>query len=119
MSIAYGWPQPDLCPTSQRIVFLRVSNGLLLVVSPFHLELWSSSQHRVRLGKFLRDTDSVQKEGENVEAIWSPDNSRVAVMEEFSDERAESHNNIVPLHLSSWMDIDETVNLINQCIQES
>ncbi|XP_031479241.1 uncharacterized protein LOC116250045 [Nymphaea colorata] len=85
MSIAYGWPQviplePGLCPTSPRIVFLRVSNGLLLVVSPFHLELWSSSQHRVRLGKFLRDPDSVQKEGENMEAIWSPDNSRVAVM---------------------------------------
>lgn len=36
--------EPGLCPTSQRIVFLRVSNGLLLVVSSSHLEFWSSSQ---------------------------------------------------------------------------
>ncbi|KAJ7951173.1 Quinoprotein amine dehydrogenase, beta chain-like protein [Quillaja saponaria] len=55
MYMAYGWPQvipieQGLCPSSQKIIFLKVINRLLLVVSPTHLELWSSTQHRIRLG---------------------------------------------------------------------
>ena len=49
MYMAYGWPQvipleQGLAPSSQRIVFLKLINRLLLIVSPSHLELWSSSQ---------------------------------------------------------------------------
>ena len=49
MYMAYGWPQvipleSGLCPTSEQIIYLRVTNLLLLVVAPSHLELWSSSQ---------------------------------------------------------------------------
>lgn len=47
--MAYGWPQvipleQGQCPSSQKVVYLKVINRLLLVVSPSHLELWSSSQ---------------------------------------------------------------------------
>ncbi|XP_077219542.1 uncharacterized protein LOC143853708 isoform X2 [Tasmannia lanceolata] len=85
MYMAYGWPQiiplePGLCPASEQIVYLKVINRLLLVVAPTHLELWSSSQHKVRLGKYMRDSDSVQREGENVQAIWSPDTKTIAVI---------------------------------------
>ncbi|XP_031393554.1 RAB6A-GEF complex partner protein 1-like isoform X2 [Punica granatum] len=85
MYMAYGWPQvipleQGLCPSSQHIVYLRVINRLSLVVSPSHLELWSSSQHRVRLGKYKRDADSVQREGEYVQAVWSPDAKLIAVL---------------------------------------
>ncbi|CAM8895898.1 unnamed protein product [Rhodiola kirilowii] len=78
MYTAYGWPQviplePAPCPSSQRIVYLKVFDRLLLVVTPSHLELWSSSQHRIRLGKYKRDSNSIQTEGENVQAAWSPD----------------------------------------------
>ena len=49
MYMAYGWPQvipleSSLCPSSQQIIYLKVVNRLLLVVSPTHLELWSSAQ---------------------------------------------------------------------------
>ncbi|XP_008233034.1 PREDICTED: uncharacterized protein LOC103332115 [Prunus mume] len=49
MYMAYGWPQvipleQGQCPSSQKVVYLKVINRLLLVVSPSHLELWSSSQ---------------------------------------------------------------------------
>lgn len=49
MYMAYGWPQvipleQGLGPSSQRIIYLKLINRLLLVVSPSHLELWSSSQ---------------------------------------------------------------------------
>ncbi|XP_062156067.1 uncharacterized protein LOC133863927 isoform X1 [Alnus glutinosa] len=85
MYMAYGWPQviplePGLCPSSQRIIYLKVINRLLLVVSPSHLELWSSSQHKVRLGKYKRSSDSVQREGENLQAVWSPDAKLIAVL---------------------------------------
>lgn len=81
----YGWPQviplePGLCPASERIVYLKAVNRFLLVVSPSHLELWSSSQHKVRLGKYRRDSDSVQREGENLRAVWSPDTKLIAVL---------------------------------------
>ncbi|XP_056158993.1 uncharacterized protein LOC115671680 [Syzygium oleosum] len=49
-------------------------------VSPSHLELWSSSQHRVRLGKYKRDADSLRREGENSQAVWSPDAKLIAVV---------------------------------------
>lgn len=85
MYMAYGWPQvipleSGLCPTSQQIIYLKVVDRLLLVVCPSHFELWSSSQHRVRLGKYKRDPDSIAREGENVQAIWSPDTKLIAVL---------------------------------------
>ncbi|CAL2241826.1 unnamed protein product [Prunus armeniaca] len=85
MYMAYGWPQvipleQGQCPSSQKVVYLKVINRLLLVVSPSHLELWSSSQHKVRLGKYIRDSDSVQKEGENLQAVWSPDTKLIAIL---------------------------------------
>ncbi|XP_047307379.1 guanine nucleotide exchange factor subunit RIC1-like isoform X1 [Impatiens glandulifera] len=85
MYMAYGWPQvipleSGLCPTSERIIYLKVINRLLLVVAPSHLELWSSYQHRVRLGKYKRDPDSIQREGENLQAVWSHDAKLIAVI---------------------------------------
>ncbi|KAK6140623.1 hypothetical protein DH2020_025623 [Rehmannia glutinosa] len=85
MYMAYGWPQviplelPN-CPSTQQIVYLKVVNRLLLVVAPTHLELWSSSQHRVRLGKYKRGLDSIRREGENLQAVWSPDTKLIAIL---------------------------------------
>ncbi|CAL9081370.1 unnamed protein product [Musa textilis] len=86
-----GWPQviplestaaaaTSSSPSFDRIVYLKVINRHLLVVSPTHLELWSSSQHKVRLGKYVRDADSVERHGENLQAIWSPDTKSIAVL---------------------------------------
>ncbi|KAK7250793.1 hypothetical protein RIF29_33472 [Crotalaria pallida] len=81
MYMAYGWPQViPLEEQGQRIVYLKLINRLLLVVSPTHFELWSSSQHRVRLGKYKRDSDSLQREGENLQAVWSPDAKLIAIL---------------------------------------
>ncbi|XP_010275696.1 PREDICTED: RAB6A-GEF complex partner protein 1-like [Nelumbo nucifera] len=85
MYMAYGWPQviplqPGACPVSEQIVYLKVINRLLLVVAPSHIELWSSSQNKVRLGKYTRDSNSLLREGENSQAVWSPDAKMVAVL---------------------------------------
>lgn len=37
-------------------------------------------QHKVKLGKYIRDSDSVQKEGENLQAVWSPDTKLIAIL---------------------------------------
>ncbi|KAK8636281.1 hypothetical protein V6N13_004985 [Hibiscus sabdariffa] len=85
MYMAYGYPQvipleQGQFPTSQKIIYLKLINRILLVVSPLHLELWSSSQHRVRLGRYKRDADSLQREGENLQAVWNPDTKLIAVL---------------------------------------
>ena len=51
MYMAYGWPQvipleQGLSPSAQKIVYLKLINRTLLVVSPTHFELWSTSQVR-------------------------------------------------------------------------
>ncbi|KAL4599126.1 hypothetical protein ACB092_11G104900 [Castanea dentata] len=85
MYMSYGWPQvipleQGLYPSSQQIIYLKVINRLFLVVSPSHIELWSSFQHKVRLGKYKRSSDSLQREGENLQAVWSPDGKLIAVL---------------------------------------
>jgi len=47
--MAYGWPQvipldQGLSPSQHKIVYFKLINRLLLIVSPTHFELWSSSQ---------------------------------------------------------------------------
>ncbi|KAM0932418.1 putative transcription factor WD40-like family [Dioscorea sansibarensis] len=92
MYMAYGWPQviplePGLCDYSSRldrIIYLKVISRLLLLVAPTHIELWSSSQHKIRLGKHARDLGSIQTEGENSEAIWSPDMKTIAILTSLS-----------------------------------
>lgn len=37
-------------------------------------------QHKVRLGKYKRDSDSLMKEGENLQAAWSPDTKLIAIL---------------------------------------
>ena len=37
-------------------------------------------QHKVRLGRYKRDSDSIQREGENLKAVWSPDTKFIAVI---------------------------------------
>ena len=34
----------------------------------------------MRLGKYKRDADSIQREGENMKAVWSPDAKLIAVL---------------------------------------
>ncbi|XP_074326367.1 uncharacterized protein LOC141664337 isoform X2 [Apium graveolens] len=85
MYMTYGWPQvipleSSNCPTSDHIIYLKLLNHFLLVVAPSHIELWSSGQHRLRLGKYKRDSDSIRKEGENLQAVWSPDAKLIAVL---------------------------------------
>ncbi|GLJ12697.1 hypothetical protein SUGI_0196120 [Cryptomeria japonica] len=67
-------------PTPQQILFMKSINGILLVVSPSHLEIWSSTRHRLRLGKYLRDPESIQKEGQNLQAVWSSDTKTIVVL---------------------------------------
>lgn len=40
-------------------------------------------QHRVRLGKYKRDSESVEREGENLQAVWSLDGKLIAVLVSF------------------------------------
>jgi hypothetical protein len=34
----------------------------------------------VRLGKYKRDAESLEREGENIQAVWSPDTKLIAIL---------------------------------------
>ncbi|XP_039116025.1 LOW QUALITY PROTEIN: guanine nucleotide exchange factor subunit Rich-like [Dioscorea cayenensis subsp. rotundata] len=94
MYMAYGWPQViPLEPGAwsvwllfplDRIIYLIVINCFLLLVTPSHMELWSSSQHKVRLGKHTRNLGSIQTKVENSLAIWSPDTTTIVILTSLS-----------------------------------
>ncbi|KAJ7539613.1 hypothetical protein O6H91_11G101500 [Diphasiastrum complanatum] len=73
MLMAYGWPKflpiattPSLC--SQPVVYLKIYNGLLLLITSTQIQVWSASQNKVRLGIHVREVASLQKYGENIQA---------------------------------------------------
>ena len=37
-------------------------------------------QHKVMLGKYKRDAESLEREGENIQAVWSPDTKLIAIL---------------------------------------
>lgn len=83
MYVAYGWPKVLSTAASSPqdiIVHLKASNGLLLLVSSSHLEIWSTSQHKTRLAQCFRDDDSINREGHIIQAIWSADTKSILVL---------------------------------------
>ncbi|PKA65731.1 hypothetical protein AXF42_Ash013146 [Apostasia shenzhenica] len=92
MYMTYGWPQvipvdagvhpvaSSYFDDASRIIYIKIINHLLLIVAPTHIQLWNCSQHKVRVGKYVRDANSIQGEGENLKAIWSPDAKTIAIL---------------------------------------
>lgn len=85
MYIAYGWPKvlstaSDTSHVPQEIVYLKTSNGLLLLVSSSHLEVWSTTQRKIRLAQCFRDAVSIQQQGLNIQAVWSGDTKTILVL---------------------------------------
>ncbi|GJP42311.1 hypothetical protein CLOM_g1893 [Closterium sp. NIES-68] len=82
MYIAYGWPKvlrttrgPD-----DPVVHVEISGGLLIVVHSSCIQLWTSGQHRVKLGEFVRDDKSLEEDGGNAHAIWNEAVETLAVL---------------------------------------
>lgn len=80
MYVAYGWPKVLSTASPDPIIYLKASSSLLLLVSSSHLEVWSITQHKVRLAQSCRGHDSIHLEGLNIQAIWSADTKSVLVL---------------------------------------
>ncbi|KAH7433091.1 hypothetical protein KP509_07G054900 [Ceratopteris richardii] len=80
MYVAYGWPKVLSTKSSDPIVYLKASSGLLLLVSSSHLELWSIGQHKICLAQCFRDHNAIDREGTNIQAIWSGDTKTILVI---------------------------------------
>ncbi|CAI7744404.1 unnamed protein product, partial [Closterium sp. NIES-53] len=61
-------------------VHLEISGGLLIVVHLSCIQLWTSGQHRVKLGEFVRDDKSLLEDGGNLHAIWNEAVETLAVL---------------------------------------
>lgn len=74
-----GMSAHDIAGFHGGIVFSALEMERVFMVD-FGLFYGCGLQHRVRLGKYKRDVDSIQREGENLRAIWSPDTKLIAVL---------------------------------------
>jgi hypothetical protein len=49
-------------------------------VSTSRIQLWTGGQHRVKLGTYTRDAESIKAEGLNRKAFWSTSKRSLAIM---------------------------------------
>ncbi|KRH00821.1 hypothetical protein GLYMA_18G235800v4 [Glycine max] len=68
----------DCVPLHRRLCTSKSSIARCSLSPP--LTLNSGALPRVRLGKYKRDSDSLQREGENLQAVWSPDAKLIAIL---------------------------------------
>lgn len=83
MYFAHGWPKvlSVLDGASQEdVVYLHSDIDFLVVVSTTSIQLWTGSQHRVKLGLLTRDQASLRAEGLNRKAFWSSNKKLLAVL---------------------------------------
>ncbi|XP_024532297.1 RAB6A-GEF complex partner protein 1 [Selaginella moellendorffii] len=82
MMMAYGWPRlfPLSASSRQFVIYLKVLEDLLLVVTKSEIEIWSFAQHRIKLGHCVREASSLDKEGPNAFAVWKADGKSLAVI---------------------------------------
>lgn len=74
MYTAYGWPkilEVSNGREEETIVHVSVGGGLLVIVSSTCIQIWTASQHRIRVGEYVRDTKSIEEDGCNVQALWN------------------------------------------------
>lgn len=62
------------------LCFVFFSGNSLTLLKYCLVILYLVLQHRVRLAKSKRGVDAIQKEGENLRAVWSPDTKLIAVI---------------------------------------
>lgn len=79
MYFALGWPRVLACRPSD-IVYLHLDAEHLVVVATDSVQLWTGGQHRVKLGRLVRDQESVQAEGLNRRACWLGSKRLLAVL---------------------------------------
>jgi hypothetical protein len=80
---AYGWPRilntGCSSPTDTQAVYLSAAADLLIVVHPTTIQVWSTGQHRLKLGQLIHDDQSILKHGLNTMACWCPSRRILAV----------------------------------------
>ena len=61
-------------------MYLHIDQDFFVMVSTSRIQLWTGGQHRVKLGTFTRDADSIRAEGLNRKAFWSSSKRSLAVL---------------------------------------
>jgi hypothetical protein len=84
MYISFGWPKvlAALEPgtTQEEVVHIAVDQDFFVLVSTSRIQLWTGGQHRVKLGTYTRDADSIKADGLNRKAFWSTSKRSLAVL---------------------------------------
>eukprot|EP00899_Mesostigma_viride_P007295 jgi/Mesvir1/16567/Mv10107-RA.1 len=82
MYFSYGWPKVMQITVGgeETGVHLSYGDGYFVLVTSSLIQVWSGTQHCVKLGEVARDRQSLEEDGINRHALWQPDTSTVAVL---------------------------------------
>ena len=84
MYIAYGWPKvlAALEPGTKQeeVVYLTIDQEYFVIVSTSRIQVWTGGQHRVILGTYTREEESIKADGLNRKAFWSSGKRNLAVL---------------------------------------
>lgn len=84
MYISYGWPKvlAALEPgsTQEEVVYIATDEDYFVLVSTSRIQVWTGGQHRVKLGTFTREQESIRTDGLNRRAFWSSSKRNLAVL---------------------------------------
>ena len=80
---AYGWPKAlntGATPLDHEAIYCCQTSGeYVIAVFTATVQVWSSGQHRLKLGELHRTREQVEEEGANVRAHWCPQKRVLAV----------------------------------------
>ena len=84
MYVAYGWPKvlAALEPGTKQeeVVCLAIDQEYFVIVSTSRIQVWTGGQHRVILGTYMREEESIKADGLNRKAFWSSGKRNLAVL---------------------------------------
>ena len=84
MYISYGWPKvlAALEPGSHQedVVYIAIDQDYFVLVSTSRIQVWTGGQHRVKLGTFTREEESIRADGLNRKAFWSSAKRNLAIL---------------------------------------
>lgn len=83
MYFTYGFPRAlntGVTGADEEAIYCsNTSPEFVIVVFSSTVQVWSGSQHRVKLGETHRSQEQVEEEGPNVRAHWCPQKRVLAV----------------------------------------
>lgn len=82
MYFPYSWPKAFAADHTCRgeYFYVHSDHQYVIAVSSASIQVWTGGQHRIRLGSYTKDADSLSCDGVNIAAHWCPQKNCLTVL---------------------------------------